>query len=80
MIVEQGKTVTLEFNGDKPSKMSAYLVDYDADVTESYPLKMINDDTFELTQTGIKTLEAVATFSEGLQISYTLLVDVKESV
>ena len=80
MIVEQGKTVTLEFNGEKPSKISAYLVDYDADITESYPLRKINDNTFELTQIGIKTLEAVATFSEGLQISYTLLVDVKESV
>lgn len=79
MIVEQGKTVTIEFNGDKPSKINAYLVDYDADITEAYPLEKINDNTFELTRTGIKTLEAVATFSEGLQVSYMLLVDVKET-
>lgn len=79
MIVEEGRTVTIEFDGDKPSEINAYLVDYDADITETYPLKKINEDTFELTQTGIKTLEVIASFSGDTQVSYTLLVDVKDS-
>lgn len=79
MIVEQGKTVTIEFDGDKPSEINAFLVDYDADITETYPLKKVSEDTFELTQAGIKTLEVIASFSDDTQISYTLLVDVKDS-
>jgi hypothetical protein len=35
MIVEQGKTVTMEFDGNKPSEITEYLVDYDADVAET---------------------------------------------
>jgi hypothetical protein len=79
MIVQKDNTVTIEFKEDKPSKLNAYLVDYDADVTETYPLKKITEDTFELARTGIKTLEVVATFSNDMQVSYTLLVDVKDS-
>lgn len=78
MIVQKGNTVTIEFKEDKPSELNAYLVDYDADVTEAYPLKKINEDTFELARTGIKTLEVVAAFSNDMQVSYTLLVDVKD--
>lgn len=78
MILEKGETVTMEFGGDKPIKLDAFLVDYNADVTETYPLKKINDNTFEVTETGIKTLEAVATFADDIQASYTLLVDVED--
>jgi hypothetical protein len=79
MVVQKGNTVTIEFKEDKPSKLNAYLIDYDADVTEAYPLKKINEDTFELNRTGIKTLEVVATLSNDMQVSYNLLVDVKDS-
>jgi hypothetical protein len=58
--------------------LNALVVDYDADVTETYPLKKINDNAFEVTETGIKTLEAVATFADDTQVSYTLLVDVED--
>jgi hypothetical protein len=78
--MEEGETVTFEFEDEKPSEITAFLVDYDADVTEIYPLKKINDNIFEVTQTGIKTLEAVATFEDDTQVSYTLLVDVKERI
>jgi hypothetical protein len=77
MILEKGETVTMELDGDKPVKLDAFLVDYDADVTETYPLKKINDNTFEVTETGIKTLEAVATFTDNT-VSYTLLVDIED--
>jgi hypothetical protein len=46
MTVEPGKNVSVEFDGDSPNDINAYLVDYDSDVTETYPLKKINDDTF----------------------------------
>ena len=78
MVVKEGETVTVEFDDNKPSEITAFLVDYDADVTETYPLKKINDNTFEVTETGIKTLEAVATFADDIQVSYTLLVDVED--
>ncbi len=79
MTIEGGETVSMEFDGDKPAELQAFLVDYDADVTETYPLNKINENTFEVTKTGIKTLEAVATFDDDTQVSYTLLVDVEEA-
>lgn len=79
MVVQEGERVTMDFDADRPSEISALLVDYDADVTETYPLKKINEDTFELTYTGIKTLEVIATFANDLQVSYTMLVDVKSN-
>ena len=78
MVLEEGKTITMEFDGAKPTELNAFLVDYDADVTEIYPIKKINENTFEVTETGIKTLEVVATFADDTQISYTLLVDVED--
>jgi hypothetical protein len=78
MTVQQGEELTMEFDGDKqPSEIQALLVDYDADVTETYPLKKIDDNKFEITQPGIKTLEVIASFPDNEHISYTTLVDVK---
>lgn len=80
MIIEEGGELTMEFDGDKkPTETQALLVDYDADITETYPLEKVDDDTFEVTQTGIKTLEVIATFPNNEQISYTVLVDVKDN-
>ena len=79
MTVQPGEELTMEFDGDKqPNEIQALLVDYDADVTETYPLKKIDDNKFEITQPGIKTLEVIASFPDGEHISYTTLVDVKE--
>jgi hypothetical protein len=79
MTVQQGEELTMEFEGDKqPNEIKALLVDYDADVTETYPIKKIGDNKFEVTQPGIKTLEVIASFPDGEHISYTTLVDVKE--
>jgi hypothetical protein len=79
MTVQQGEELTMEFDGDRqPNEIQALLVDYDADVTETYPLEKIDDNKFEITQPGIKTLEVIASFPDGEHISYTTLVDVKE--
>lgn len=66
MTVQLGEELTMEFDGDKqPNEMQALLVDYDADVTETYPLNKIDDNKFEITQPGIKTLEVIASFPDG---------------
>ena len=78
MMIQQGDELTMKFEGDKqPAEIQAVLVDYDADVTETYPLKKIDTNKFEMTQTGIKTLEVIASFPNNEHISYTMLVDVK---
>src|ERR687897_893699 len=78
MTIQQGEQLTMDFDGDKePTEIQALLVDYDADITETYPLKKINDNQFEITQTGIKTLEVIASFPDNEHISYTMLVDVR---
>ena len=78
MIIQQGGELTMEFEGDKqPTEIQALLVDYEADITETYPLKRIDANKFEMTQTGIKTLEVIASFLDGEHISYTMLVDAK---
>ena len=78
MIIQQGEVLTMGFDGDKqPTEIQALLVDYEADVTETYPLKKIDNNKFEMTQTGIKTLEVIGSFPDGEHISYTMLVDVK---
>jgi hypothetical protein len=80
MTVQQGEQLTMKFDGDKqPNEIQALLVDYDADVTETYPLKKIDDNKFEVNQPGIKTLEVIGSFPDGEHISYTTLVDVKEN-
>lgn len=79
MTVQQGEELTMEFEGvEQPSEIEALLVDYDADVTETYPLKKTGDNKFEVTQSGIKTLEVIASYPDGDHISYTTLVDVKD--
>lgn len=78
MIVKQGEDLTMEFDGKKPVEIQALLVDYDADITETYPLEKVNDNTFEVNEAGIKTLEVIATFPDNQHISYTTLVDVTD--
>lgn len=80
MTIQQGEELTMEFEGDKqPSEIQALLVDYDADITETYPLKKIDDNKFEVAQPGIKTLEVIGTFPGNEHVSYTMLVDVKDN-
>jgi hypothetical protein len=75
MTVGEGQTITIEFEGN-PSRVQAYLTDYDADVPVRYPLKEIGKNTFRLTPDGIKTLEVRASFPGNEQVFYSTLVDV----
>jgi hypothetical protein len=75
MLIQRGETVTMKFD-EKPKHVTAYLIDYDADKTETYPLKKKDYSTFIVEPAGIKTLEVHATFSDHRNISYTILADV----
>ncbi len=78
MTMKQGGELEMQFDSDKqPTEIQALLVDYESDVTETYPLEKINDSTFKVTQTGIKTLEVIGTFADNEHISYTMLIDVE---
>ena len=49
MTIGQGEQLTMELDGIKqPTDIQALLVDYDADITETYPLKKIDDNKFEI--------------------------------
>jgi hypothetical protein len=78
MLIQRGETVTMKFD-EKPKHVTAYLIDYDADKTETYSLKKKGHSTFIIEPTGIKTLEVHATFSDHRNISYTILADVPKS-
>jgi hypothetical protein len=76
MIVQDGRTITMEFEKN-PTRVEAFLADYDADVAVRYPLEDVSENTFILTPEGTKTLEVRATFPDNLQVMYSTLVDVK---
>jgi hypothetical protein len=75
MWVEEGQTISIEFQ-DNPIQVLASLVDYDADVPVSYPLKEVSKNMFRIAPEGIKTLEVEAVFPGNKQIFYSTLVDV----
>jgi len=75
MLIQRGETVTMKFD-ENPKHVTAYLIDYDADKTETYSLKKKCPSTFIIEPTGIKTLEVHATFSDHRNVSYTILADV----
>ena len=78
MLIQRGETVTMKFD-EKPKQVTAYLIDYDADKTETYSLKKNGHSTFNIEPTGIRTLEVHASFSDHRNISYTILADVSKS-
>jgi hypothetical protein len=75
MTVEEGQTITMKFEGN-PSRVQAFLTDYDADVPVRYPLEEISKNTFRVTPDGIKTLDVQAAFPGNIQVFYSTLVDV----
>jgi hypothetical protein len=76
MIVQDGRTITMEFE-ENPTRVEAFLADYDADVAVRYPLEKVRENTFKLTPEGTKTLEVRATFPDNEQVMYSTLVDVR---
>lgn len=69
MSLEESETLTVRFDDEQPSDVTAYLVDYEGDITETQKLEPM----------GLKTFEVRARFSDGRDISYTVLTDILES-
>lgn len=78
MSIEEGETLTVRFD-EEPSDVTAYMVDYEGDITETYELEEEGNNTFKLEPMGLKTFEVHARFSNGRNISYTVLTDILES-
>jgi hypothetical protein len=77
MLIQSGETVTMKFD-EKPKHVTGYLIDYDADKTETNSLKKRGHGTFIIEPTGIRTLEVHASFSDHRNVSYTILADVSK--
>jgi hypothetical protein len=76
--LEKGETMTIR-SDEEPKDMTAYLVDYEGDTTETYALEEEDNNTFKLEPAGLQTFEVHAKFLDGRDISYTVLTEVLES-
>lgn len=76
--LEKGETMTVR-SDEEPKDMTAYLVDYEGDTTETYALEEEGNNTFKLEPAGLQTFEVHAKFLDGRDISYTVLTEVLES-
>lgn len=71
--VKQGDKLTLEY-GKQPLEMKAYIIDYDSDVNEIYPVKQLDYSTIMIPEDapqGLKNLEIRCTYDNDEQVSYT---------
>lgn len=71
--VKQGDKLTLEY-GKQPLEMKAYIIDYDSDVNEIYPVKQLDYSTIMIPEDapqGLKNLEIRCTYDNNEQVSYT---------
>lgn len=71
--VKQGDKLTLEY-GKLPLEMKAYIIDYDSDVNEIYPVKQLDYSTIMIPEDapqGLKNLEIRCTYDNNEQVSYT---------
>jgi len=71
--VKQGDKLTLEY-GKQPLEMKAYIIDYDSDVNEIYPVKQLDFSTIMIPEDapqGLKNLEIRCTYDNNEQVSYT---------
>ena len=73
LTVKQGDKLTLEY-GKQPLEMKAYIIDYDSDVNEIYPVKQLDYSTIMIPEDapqGLKNLEIRCTYDNNEQVSYT---------
>lgn len=58
---------------------TAYLVDYEGDITKKYALEEQSNNTFRLEPAGVMTFEVHAAFVDGRDVSSTGLADALKS-
>ena len=77
LAVMDGQRVTIELD-EKPSTLIAVLVDTDSDDVTAELLENVAENTFEVSSKspGAKSLQALATFDDGREISYTILLEI----
>jgi hypothetical protein len=75
--VQPGSTVNFGFNS-KPTKIEAFITDYDGDTPSVHTLKKVGPSSFEISGVpGVWQIEVHATFANSLYASYTALANVQ---
>lgn len=77
--IPSDKNFTFQFT-KTPREINAFGIDYDADTTEIHPLTKTGKNQFTFGKVyGVLTLEVRAIFNDGTYITYTCLVDIKNT-
>jgi hypothetical protein len=77
LIVQPGNTVSFEFSKE-PTKIDAFITDYDGDIPSVYPLKKVGASAFQISgPLGIWEIEVHAVFPNNQYASFTTLANVQ---
>ena len=80
--VKHGDKLTLEY-GKHPLQMKAYIIDYDSDVNEIYPIKQLDYSTIIIPEDvpqGLKNLEIRCIYDNSEQVSYTTSIFIQSMI
>ena len=79
IVMASDKNFTFQFS-KTPREINAFGIDYEADTTEVTPLTKIGKNQFTFGKVhGILTLEVRAIYDDGGYVTYTCLVDIKNT-
>ncbi len=77
LTVQTGNKVSFEFS-KQPTKIDAFITDYDGDIPSVHPLKQVGPSAFQISgPSGIWQIEAHATFPNNQYTSFTTLANVQ---
>ena len=77
LTVQPGNTVSFEFSKE-PTKIGAFIVDYDGDIPSVHPLKEVGPSSFQISGLlGISDIEVHAMFPNNQYMSFTALANVQ---
>jgi len=77
LTVQTGNKVSFEFS-KQPTKIDAFITDYDGDIPSVHPLKQIGPSAFQISgPSGIWQIEGHATFPNNQYTSFTTLANVQ---
>lgn len=77
--ISSDSSFSVEFT-KKPREINAFLIDYDADTAETYPLTKLGAREFGFGNvSGLLTIEVRAIFDDGRYVTYTCLADVQKT-
>jgi hypothetical protein len=77
LTVQPGNTVSFQFS-EKPTKIDAFITDYDGDIPSVHPLKKVGPSAFQISgPLGIWQIEVHAIFPNNQYTSFTTLANVQ---